>query len=115
MNDKITDNEDLLQDEVLDALFDESRERSELLADINSNVMNEIHTANRKAWWLKWGRVIVFSFGLPWVLGSFAYIFSLMMQAGAADQGRLIAIGVSSIFVLGVAVKAVENFSFKQV
>lgn len=63
-----------LTDEQLDALIRSTLGRRQMLDGMNVEIMKSLGHSSRRAWCRKWGRVVAFSFGLPFLLLLFGWL-----------------------------------------
>ena len=57
-----------MTDTSIDRLITDTLHRQELVRDLDRLIIADVRQRARRAWFRKWARIIVFSFGLPLVL-----------------------------------------------
>ena len=68
-----------MTDSSIDRLITDTLHRQELVRDLDRLIIADVRQRARRAWFRKWARIIVFSFGLPlvllvWLAGAYLYI-----------------------------------------
>ena len=68
-----------MTDTSIDRLITDTLHRQELVRDLDRLIIADVRQRARRAWFRKWARIIVFSFGLPlvllvWLAGAYLYI-----------------------------------------
>lgn len=65
---------DHLTDDQLDALIRSTFERRQALDGMNAEIMKSLQRSSRRTWLCRWGRVVAFSFGLPFLFLLFVWL-----------------------------------------
>ncbi len=68
-----SDNHTNLTDEQLDDLIRQTFCRQQVVEEINHSVMNQLHRTTRRRRLLRWGKIALFSVGLPLLLLLFGW------------------------------------------
>ena len=74
-----------LTDEQLDDLILQSFRRQQTIDEINVSVMKQLHHTTRRLRLLRWGKIAVFSFGLPMML----LLFGWLLWSSVSQQDAL--------------------------
>ena len=95
----------------IDLLIRETLERRELLVDLDRLIIADVQREARRAWLRRWGRVVVFSFGLPLVVLFFATCAYLYIKEHGATAFNLIVIALPTLALLFTTQRALATFS----
>ena len=113
----------MLTDEQLDDLIQQSFARQQTIDEINVAVMGQLRQATRRRRLLQWGRMVVFAFGLPLLLFLFGWLLWMSVSQQEAPQFSLfhfqVPVFVCLLFPIGAMLyaswRAIENFSLSDV
>lgn len=113
----------LLTDEQLDDLIQQSFARQQTVEEINVAVMGQLRRATRRRRLLQWGRMIVFAFGLPLLLFLFGWLLWMSVSQQEAPLFSIFHFQVSVFACLLIPIgamlyaswRAIENFSLGDV
>ena len=113
-HDHHTQKSNWISDEELDSLISTSLERQSILEEINKNVMNEVKHSARKESLRRYARVFAFAFGIPFVLFCFGFGIHIVLTHSNMPFYMWIALGLSTIAMLGFISKEVRDFSISK-
>ncbi len=113
----------ILTDEQLDDLIQQSFARQQTVDEINVAVMGQLRRATRRRKFLQWGRMIVFAFGLPLLLFLFGWLLWMSVSQQEAPLFSIFHFQVSVFACLLIPIgamlyaswHAIENFSLGEV
>lgn len=103
-----------MNDKELDELIMQAVERQQTLETLNRAIVKDVRKRARRTWLRQWGRIVVFSFGLPLLMLIFAagtyYIASL---EGFGYLRLVLVLPVATMIYM--AYRSSKNFSIKEV
>ena len=112
-----------LTDEQLDDLILQSLHRQQMVDDINVAVMKQLRRTTRRRSLLRWGKIVVFAFGLPLML----FVFGWLLWTVISQQDVILfsihnfRLSVFTCLLLPIATmlyaswRAIANFSLNEV
>ena len=103
-----------MNDQELDKLIMATLEREQTLESLNQTIVKDVRRRARRAWLHKWGRIVVFSFGLPLLLLAFALgIYVAGTLSGLAHLRFVLLIPLAAVLYL--ARREMKDFSIAPV
>ena len=99
-----------INDMELDDLIMASVEREQKLETLNQAIVKDVQRRARREWAKRWGRVIVYSFGLPLVLAGFAFGVLRLFTSGQLFCVRA-CILISVATMAWVTARSIRNIS----
>ena len=106
---------DHLTDDQLDALIRSTFERRQALDGMNAEIMKTLQHSSRRAWLRRWGRVVAFSFGLPFLLLLFGWLlWSFISEHGISSPVYLCLI-IPFVAMIYLSMRMIASFSTEKV
>lgn len=99
-----------MSDKELDSLIMASLERRQTLEALNKVIISDIHRRARREWLRRWGRIVVFSFGLPLLLMVFGAGIYIAATQSSPSWTRIV-IAIPAVTMLVMVGHKVRNFS----
>ena len=103
-----------MSDKELDNLIMASLERQQTLDALNNVIISDVRRRARREWLRRWGRIVVFSFGLPLLLLVFAAGIYVTATLPSTDWPRIVLV-IPIVAMLAMAGHKVRNFSITRV
>lgn len=103
-----------MTDNELDSLIMASLERQQKIEALNDTIISDVRRRARREWIRRWGRIIVFSFGLPLVVMAFALGIYVAAMLTPTSWGRIVLVIPSAVMLFMVR-RLTRNFSIADV
>jgi small-conductance mechanosensitive channel len=104
-----------MTDTSIDRLITDTLHRQELVRDLDRIIIADVRRRARRAWFRKWARIIVFSFGLPLVLLVWLACAYLYIKEHDATPFTLSLMVWPTLALIYAVHHVVNNFSAEEV
>ena len=103
-----------MSDKELDNLIMASLERQQTLEALNNVIISDVRRRARCEWLRRWGRIVVFSFGIPLLLLVFGIGIYVTATLSSPDWTRIV-LAIPTVTMLIMVGRKVRNFSITRV
>lgn len=106
---------EILTDSQLDELIRSSFERRQVLDEVNAEIMKSLRRESRREWCRRWGRIVAFSFGLPFLFLLFGWLAWPFIAEHGVTSPVYLCLLVPFMTMVYLSVRAIEIFSAEKV
>ena len=106
---------DHLTDEQLDALIRSTFERRQALDGINAEIMKSLRRSSRRTWLCKWGRMVAFSFGLPFLFLLLGWLSWPFISEHGVSSPVYLCLIIPFVAMIYISMRMIASFSTETV